>query len=231
MKKIEFHHHNGCTKYLLLFSMLYCTILLLSGVYVYRPVPFSDYQFSAACLIYPLSYSCNDIVCEMYGYHYSRRLIWFGMICVFTFAFLSKFINNIPYPTQWHDQASFITVLGSYLRLSFAGLASMLIGEFTNTIALSKWKKIAKGRHFWLRSVSSTSVGALMDTGIEYVIAFSGVVSDTKLIQMLLMAYLFRVIYAVMISAPSSFIVMILKNVENSDGVEPVSYNPFRLDN
>lgn len=210
--------------------MCYCTVLILSGLYVYRPIVANNHVFAAASLIYPLSYTINNIVCEVYQYNNSRKLIWYGLICVFLFAFIVKFFNAMPYPTNWNLYDSYNNVLGSYIRLSMAGFGSMVVGEFMNVIVLSKCKTLFGGNHFIARCLGSTIIGSLLDVIIEYIIAFSGIASISIIIEMASFALFFRLIYAIILAFPAFVIVSVLKRVENIDHFQPaISYNPFRL--
>lgn len=217
-------------KFLILLCMIYCATLLLSGLYVYRPVSWGEYTFAASSLIYPLSYAFNDIICEVYGYENSRRLIWFGLIVIFFFAFITKGANHLPFPDTWKNQSSYMAVLDPYLRLSWAGLASMVVGEFVNIIMMSKWKILLKGKLFWLRSLGATSIGSAIDTLAEYIVAFAGLASTSEILEMFLFAYFFRICFAVFITVPSTITVSILKKVEHVDMFKPaITYNPFKL--
>ena len=59
----------------------------------------------------------------------------------------------------------------SYGGIVLASLTAYLAGEFTNAAVLSKIKEKMKGRMLWVRTISSSLVGQLLDTMIFVFIA------------------------------------------------------------
>lgn len=222
---------TSTAKYLMMLSMFYAVILSVCGLFTYRPVLlFHHFSFSASDFIYPLSYVVSDIICEVYGFAQARRLIWFGLMACFLFAFITSTTDHLPYPSDYAGKAqAYTVVLGSYIRLTFAGLFSMVLGEFLNTIVITRLRILLKGKWFWLRSIGSTAVGSGIDTLIEYTVAFSGLVSLGFFFKWVLFAYLFRILYAAVMGGPANLIVYFLRKSERSNAPQTSVFNPFTL--
>lgn len=219
-------------KFLIILCMVYVTILLLSGILAYKLIQVRDFTFSAAILVFPISYITIDITAEIFGYKISRIFIWIGTICVYLFALFGAVIIHLPSPLNWHHQASYNWIIGLYLRLTIAGSISTLVGEFINTFVISKWKILTKGKVFALRSIGSSGIGAFFDTLCEYLIGFTGIISSTHLLfSMIILAYTVKLFYSCILAYPASLIVKFLKTKTNLDTFDyRTNFNPFSLE-
>jgi len=218
-------------KFAVFFAMAYLTADLSSLVLSYKIVHLNDYiTFSAASIIFPLTYIISDITTEVYGYHFAKRVIWFSFFCDLTFSLMLYFIVKIPSDSA-HMQSAYHTVLGGLLRCVLAEALGVLIGAFVNAYLISKWKLLINGRLFWLRSIGSSSIGEALLLLVSVPVAFLGVVSWDDIFKLIAVAYIYKVAFAIVVSGPANILANILKSVENIDETnKSVVFNPFKLD-
>ena len=75
-------------KYLLLFTMLFMTLLLAGTVLARKIVGIGWLTLPASTMLLAGSYALGDIITEVYGYTIMRQLIWFSVICGYVFSVL-----------------------------------------------------------------------------------------------------------------------------------------------
>jgi uncharacterized integral membrane protein (TIGR00697 family) len=133
--------------------------------------------FDGGTLLFPMAYVLGNILAEVYGYKTTRRVIWTGF-AVLAFSALVFFILGIlPAEALWEAETggntAYNAILGgmSYGGIVLAILTAYLVGKLTNAKILSRIKVKMKGRMLWVRTISSSLVGQLLDTLIFVFIA------------------------------------------------------------
>jgi len=132
--------------------------------------------FDGGTLLFPLAFVACDILTEVYGFKAARRVIWTGFATLIFCAMFFFVLGILPPEASWEARtgsAAFSSILGgmSYGGIVLASLSAYLAGKFSNTVILSKIKVKMKGRHLWIRVVSSTLAGQLLDTVIFVFVA------------------------------------------------------------
>lgn len=196
--------------HLIFIAMLYIAVDLSSMVFAYKIIEIGPIIGAASSLIFPLTYSIMDIIAEVYGYNIARKIVWFGFVCDLIFAILVFFISHIPSPVQAQTMA-YIQVLGLLLRAVVAQTIGVLSGAFINIYLISKWKMLTNGRYFWLRSIGSSTIGEAIMLIVSVLIALLGILSFSQLIHLILYAYLYKVIFAIIAAPLISIVAIFLK--------------------
>lgn len=211
--------------------MIYITIEIASNTVAYRFLNFNNTIFlSSATLIFPITYFVTDIITEVFGYKMGKSVVWFGFICDFIFVFaiiivIHSFKQYVP-----QNQNAYDYVFGGLLRVVSVSFIGVLSGQFINMYILSKWKIMAKGRYFWLRSIGSSVIGEFLLLLIACFGAFSGDISTKSIFKMIGSAYLLKITYALVLSAPAQFIATRLKRACGVDVYDyNTDFNPFSL--
>jgi hypothetical protein len=84
---------------------------------------------------------------------------------------------DIPSPDYLaQTEAAYNTVFGYMPRVVAASLAGFLCGELTNAWFMEKIRARTRGRFLWMRTIGSSVIGYVFDTGLFCVIAFAGTV-------------------------------------------------------
>lgn len=220
---------GGKCKYLPLISMLLVLSYFGSALLVNRIMVMGPFIVPGGMLLYPLVYFFGDVTAEVYGFKVSRNLLWFGLGCQLLFSLLMMWMIKIPPASFWHDQAAYDTVFNSVPIYAFTCLIGTIFGGFVNIYIISKWKLLLKGRYFWLRSLTSTTIGEFLFSTIALTPVF--IFSDVSLgmaLRISLSAYLLKFIFTILSTIPAMILVNILKKKEKMD-VYDTEFNPLSL--
>lgn len=204
-------------RYYDLILVLFVTVLLVSNISATKLISIGPLILDGGAVLFPLAYILGDIITEVYGFRYIRRAIWAGfgalILALGTFAI----VQHLPSATDYTSQSAFESVLGFLPRIALASLAAYLTGEFINATIMVKLKQITKGRHLWLRLISSTLVGELFDTVVFCLIAFGGILGASDMATYIVVGWIFKTIVEIFLLPITYRIVGWLKKIENTD--------------
>lgn len=209
-------------------SGLFVGVLLLSNILSSKMISLWGFSFDGGTLLFPLSYIFGDVLTEVYGYKASRRVIWTGFAMLLIMSINIYMISSLPRHEAWSMQKDFDNILLQMPRLAVASLVAYFIGEYTNSVFLSKLKVITKGKYLWMRTIGSTLVGEGLDSILFVLIAFLGVYSIDVLLNIMLSNYLFKTLIEVVFTPITYKIISFVKQKENLDTYDyNIQYNPF----
>lgn len=226
-------------------TAVFVTCLIVSNIIAVKIASFGHLPIvgplflPVAVIVFPISYIFGDILTEVYGYARTRQVIWIGFGCnLLAVAAIeaggwlpgAPFWNAGVYDSPHAAQAAYEALLGFTPRLLAASFAAYLAGEFLNSYVLAKLKVATAGKWLWLRTISSTLVGQLADSGIFITIAFAGVVPLSVLGRMVLTQWLFKCAYEVAATPLTYAGVGALKRLEKEDHYDrDTNFNPLAL--
>jgi uncharacterized integral membrane protein (TIGR00697 family) len=198
-------------------AALFVTCLITANIIAVKFILLLGFLVPAGVIVFPLSYLFGDVLTEVYGYAATRLVIWLGFFCNLI-AVIAFTIGGIaPAAPFWHDQTAYNTILGFTPRLLLGSFVAYLIGEFTNSFILAKLKIATKGRWLWTRTIGSTLIGEGFDTLIFILVAFWGVLPIGSMVQAILTQWIFKVIYEIIATPFTYWIVSFLKRKESLD--------------
>ena len=154
--------------------------------------------FDAGTLLFPVSYIFGDVLTEVYGYRYGRRVIWTGFACSILMSATLWLVARLPGEAYWQanvGQAQYDAVLGgvSSGAIVIASLIAYWGGEFSNSFVMAKMKILTRGRWLWTRTIGSTLVGELVDSAAFIAISsLFGVFPWSLFITLTFTNYLFK---------------------------------------
>jgi uncharacterized integral membrane protein (TIGR00697 family) len=211
-------------------AALFVTCLLTANIIAVKFILLLGFLVPAGVIIFPLSYLFGDVLTEVYGYAASRRVIWLGFFCNLLAVIAFTIGGLAPAAPFWHDQAAYNTILGYTPRLLLGSFVAYLVGEFTNSFVLARLKIATKGRWLWTRTIGSTLVGEGLDTLIFILIAFVGTLPTSALFQAILTQWIFKVLYEVVATPFTYWIVGFLKRKEGLDTYDySTNFSPILL--
>lgn len=191
--------------------------------------------FDAGTLLFPVSYIFGDILTEVYGYRRSRRVIWAGFFLLGFSALIFWLVRLLPPDATWQEyagQGAYDAILGGMSSggIVLASLAGYWLGEFSNSITLARLKVRTRGRWLWLRTISSTLIGQLLDTlGFVVVATIFGVFPWSLFLTLVVTNYLFKCGVEVLMTPLTYLVVNRLKRAEEEDVYDTnTSFNPFK---
>ncbi len=207
-------------------TAVFVTSLILSNIIAVKLIAVGPFFLPAAILIFPVSYIFGDILTEVYGYGRARRVIWTGFGCnllAVLVIWLSIQLSPAPFwklgglESPQASQQAYQAIFGFTLRILAASFVAYLVGEFLNSFILAKMKIATQGRHLWLRTIGSTLVGQMADSGIFILLAFYGVVPMVALGRLILGQWLMKSAYEALVTPFTYIVVNYLKRVEQED--------------
>jgi uncharacterized integral membrane protein (TIGR00697 family) len=217
-------------QYLVPIAGLFSGVLIVSLILAGKIVSVAGLTFSAAVIVFPLSYLFGDILTEVYGYASARRVVWAGFAAQLVWIASYTIAAALPPAPFWPHQAAFEAVLGATPRLALAGMAAYLVGEFANAYVLAKLKVRLAGRNLAARLVASTVLGQAIDTALFVTIAFAGTFAAADLVRIGLSAWVLKVLWEILALPLSLPLIRWLKSREGEDADDRnTDFNPFRL--
>ncbi|MGD1948295.1 MAG: queuosine precursor transporter [Leptolyngbyaceae cyanobacterium] len=211
-------------------TALFVTVLLISNVASTKIVDFGWFTFDGGTLLFPLSYIFGDILTEVYGYARSRKVIWTGFIAALIMSATFMVVGALPSAADWPYQEAYDQILGLTPRIVTASLIAYVVGEFSNSFILAKLKVATQGRRLWIRTISSTLVGQVLDTALFIAIAFWGLFSPSLMVTLIVSNYIFKCGVEILFTPVTYGLTHWLKQQENEDFYDRhTNFNPFHL--
>lgn len=190
--------------------------------------------FGAGVLFFPISYLFGDILTEVYGYGRDRRAVWAGFGALAFASVMAAVVVGLPAAdTDFMRgyQGQLEGVFGNAWRIALASMVAFWCGSFANSFVMAKMKLWTHGRWLWSRTIGSTLVGELIDSGLFYFIAFYGIWTTADIIAVTLAQYVLKTAWEVLATPLTYWVVGALKRAENEDWFDRgTNFNPFRLD-
>lgn len=204
------------------------TFLLISNIITIKTITIFGLIFTAGDILFPITYILNDVFTEVYGFKNSKFVIWLSFFCNLVMIIIFKITILLPINETFNMQNDLVNILGSTPRILIASFVSFLVGNFTNSIVMSKLKVKTKGKYLALRTIGSTLIGEGLDTIIFMPIVFVGIL-DLKTISFLIIdTYILKVLLEVLLTPITYKVVAVIKNKENIDTFDnEQKYNIF----
>jgi len=214
---------------LLVISALFVTCLITANTIGVKWVALGTFSLPAAVLIFPFSYIFGDILTEVYGYRWTRRIIWLGFGCNLIFVLFAYLGQVMPPAGFWADQQpAYEAILGYTPRLLLASFCGYLLGEFANSFIMARMKIITQGRLLWTRTIGSTIVGEGLDTAVFQVLAFAGTAFFNPVF--ILYHWLAKTLIETLATPATYAVVGFLKRKERQDTYDyQTNFNPFTI--
>jgi uncharacterized integral membrane protein (TIGR00697 family) len=223
-------HESRFSSFFVAVVALFVTCLVISNVIAVKLAMVQGLVLPAGIIIFPVSYLLADVLTEVYGYRAARRVLWLGFFCNLLAVAAIWIGGLLPAAPFWGGQAAYDQILGATPRILLASFAAYLVGEFANTMIMSKLKVAMAGRHLWARAIASTLVGQGLDSIVFIAIAFSGMMPLPILLGAIVTQWLIKSAYEALATPLTYAMVGFLKRREGIDTYDRgISFNPFAL--
>jgi len=210
-------------------TAIFVTCLITANIIAVKVISFGSIILPAAIFIFPLSYIFGDVLTEVYGYRWARRVIWLGFICNLIFVVFAWVGQKLPPALFWEGQEAYESILGYTPRLLVASFCGYIVGEFANSFILAKMKILTRGRWLWSRTIGSTVVGQGLDTSIFIILAYIG--TPTFVPIMILHHWLAKTAIETVATPLTYAVVNYLKKKEAVDAYDyETNFSPFSLE-
>ncbi|MFC1958980.1 queuosine precursor transporter [Chloroflexota bacterium] len=209
-------------------AAVFVTCLITANIVGVKVFSLYSIILPAAVVLFPLSYILGDILTEVYGYRWARRVIWLGFGCNLIFVVIAWIGKILPPAPLWEWQEAYESILGYTPRLLIASFCGYFAGEFANSFILAKMKILTRGRWLWTRTISSTIVGEGLDTVIFVIGAYFGAPFFTPM--MILYHWLAKTAIEAVATPLTYAVVNYLKKKEAIDTYDyETNFNPLSL--
>lgn len=207
---------------------IFVTGLITANIIAVKVISLGFVILPAAIFVFPLSYIFGDVLTEVYGYRWARRVIWLGFMCNLIFVVFVWIGQILPPASFWEGQEAYESILGYTPRLLVASFFGYLVGEFANSFILAKMKILTRGRWLWSRTIGSTVVGQGLDTLLFITLAFIGTPSFVPI--MILYHWLAKTIIETVATPLTYSVVNYLKKKEAIDTYDyETNFNPLSV--
>ena len=169
------------TPLLVFLATVFVGTLLISNVIANHMLQIFQWTVDAGALTFPITYIISDILSEVYGYKWSRRIAWTALAINAVFALLIRLIVIFPQP-DWYDGVYFRAALGGSWRIVLASLIAYCAGDWVDDRIFRHMKRKHKTmKGFALRALTSSFSGHCLDTTLFCLIAFAPVMPGSPL--------------------------------------------------
>jgi queuosine precursor transporter len=216
-------------RYLDVLINIFVVVLIVSNLIAPKFVAVGWFRFSAAQLLFPLTYIFGDVFTEVYGYGASRKAIWTGFMASAIMTAFGVFAIWLPPAPEFKDQVAYETIFGVVPRNVAGSLLAYWAGEFANSFTVAKMKLWTNGKYLWMRTIGSTLVGQAFDTTIVILFIFWGQPLGV-MFQLIVSGYLFKVTYEALATPLTYQVVNFLKRSEGVNYFDrSTNFNPFAV--
>ncbi|MEM9243165.1 MAG: queuosine precursor transporter [Pseudomonadota bacterium] len=218
-------------KSLMFLALLMTTVMQISIIIAYKPVTLGNLLVVPGGVIgFPLVFTIGDIITEVFGYQYARKIVWQSVGCSTIFTVVTLGIISLPSPASWHYQMDYEIVFSHLFRVLLAVIFGVTTSSFINLYLFARWKIFFRGRFFSFRCFASSAIGEIAITIIAGLTAFYGAMPNDSLIYMLISCYVLSIIYSFIVAFPANLVAIFLKRFEQLDHYDySTNFNPFKL--
>lgn len=214
----------------LLITVVFVTCLITANILAVKLITAFGQVLTAGIVIFPLSYIFGDVLTEVYGYRQAKKVIWLGFLCNLITVVAIWIGQILPSASFWDGQLAYERILGYTPRLLIASFLAYLVGEFANSLVLSKLKIATNGRWLWARTIGSTIVGQGLDSLIFVTLAFAGTIPLEGLASAIVIQWIVKSLYEAAVTPLTYLVVTFLKHREGLDAYDlNTSFNPLRV--
>ena len=217
------------SKTFIILCILNITCLLISNIITIKTVNILGLIFTAADLLFPITYILNDVFTEVYGFNKARFVIWASFFSNLLMVTIFQIVIWLPPDETFTIQNELQNILGSTPRILLASFLAFLVGNFANSIVLSKIKVKTKGQYLGFRTIISTIIGEGLDTLLFIPIVFVGTLEIKDILMLMLDVYLLKVLIEIILTPLTYKVIDFIKRKENIDTYDNnIKYNFFR---
>jgi len=167
-------NENNLNGFIVLFAM-FIGAAAIAGLHGAKLINIGPFIFDAGLLTFAVTFLCTDIVSEVYGKLYAKRLIFGGFIAIIVGLIFTKIALSLPGAADWELAAEYNAIFGLGSRVSLALLATYITSQLTD-ITVFAWIRRKTGKNYlWLRNNGSTMIAGLVDAVVFTTVAFAGV--------------------------------------------------------
>lgn len=169
-------YNTGMSKSLVKLDLLlavYIAAIVAAELLGAKTFPVFFVNASVAIFVFPLTFSINDMVAEVYGKARARSFVRSGLwvlIGLFLFTLLAV---ALPPTSRFAEvDPAYRLVFGKSLRIMVASLVAFFVSERLDVYLFWRIRQWLGTKRLWLRNNGSNIIGQLVDTSVFMMLAF-----------------------------------------------------------
>ena len=200
--EIKYGEDRAVSPLLVYLSLIFVAFLLISNVTANHMLVFIRWPVDAGSLTFPVTYIISDVISEVYGYKWSRRIAWTSLAVNAVFALIIMLIVRLPQP-EWYEGEHFANALANSWRIVAASLIAYCVGDLADDRVFRRLRERNRRKYkgkenmngFAVRALISSLVGHILDTNIFIFIAFAFIVPWNELPGMIIVGIVIKWVY------------------------------------
>lgn len=190
--------------YLTVITALLVTTYLASNIMSVRILSIGGISiFDAGTITFPFAFMLGDALAEIWGFKVAKKTIILTFFCNLLMVLFTSLVCLLPYPDYQGEIANAYDMIFTYVpRIIVASLLAFLAGEITNAFFLEKIKQKTKGKHLWLRTISSSAIGYVADSVIFTTVAFLGTIPFSQMLSIIAIQYASKLVIETVLGTP-----------------------------
>lgn len=220
----------GAYKFLVLISMVYMSFMLCNAILTNRYIGTDAVYVLGGTFTSPFIFILDDIIAEIYGYKITRNVIWCGFAAQTLFALISLAVVSAPHPAFFKEEAAYFSIFGpALLRIDLSGFFAYIVANLVNSYILTRWKVLLKGKHFWLRSIGSSTFSEALYSFLAILLMELRSIPLDNIFQIMMLSFSIKLIYSGVFAAPANWLVNYVKRTTGVDVYDfPTKFTPFK---
>ncbi len=128
---------------------------------------------SVSIFVFPLVFTINDIITEVYGPERTRSIIRASLLVVVLIFLYSLLVTALPASTRFlKSEKAYDEIFGLSARFSFASLMAFIASDFLDVAIFTKIRQSLGKKALWFRNNASNFIAQFVDTTVFMVLAF-----------------------------------------------------------
>lgn len=161
------------------------------------------FTLTVGMIPFPVTFLLTDVLNEFYGRRAARFVTWLGLgMALLSYAFiLIAGIIPIARLAQAPDfkgvtESAFQNVFLGSQRMILASLTAYVVAQLIDIGVFHLLKRATQNRFLWLRATGSTGVSQMIDTVVISLVAWTGILEVSDIINIVISAYLLKLLIA-----------------------------------
>ena len=179
--------------------LVFSVTLIASNIFETKQIDLGLFSITGGLLVFPICYIISDIVCEIWGFRKSMSLIIAGFVLNFLFIGAAALVDVLPGADTWTNQEGFHAIFGLSARITLASCLAFLLGGYLNVLVLGRMKERSNGERLGVRLIVSSLAGEAADSLIFFPVAFAGILPWKTILDMMLMQFILKTLYEVIL--------------------------------
>ncbi|HEY4760840.1 MAG TPA: queuosine precursor transporter [Thermoguttaceae bacterium] len=157
---------------------LYIFCILVSELMGGKTIPLTkigSFQLNAsvAIFVFPIIFTINDMITEVYGKERTKSLIRSGIVMIFLLILAGLFFTALPPSTRFTaTEAAYDQIFNISTRIAAASLTAFTLAELIDVLVFVKIRQRLGKKALWLRNNVSNFIAQFFDTTLFMTLAF-----------------------------------------------------------